>query len=97
MVEIVVGIGMFGGEIKRVRISFPDYMVGIFIDRFGTDIPIRPAGDRRSEISVNVAISKQFFGWIASLGRWVKITGPDDVVEQMREFLQKLTAFYEEE
>ena len=56
---------------------------------------IRPEGENRSEIVVNVAVSKQFFGWIASLGRWVKITGPDEVVEEMRTFVQKLAAAYE--
>jgi hypothetical protein len=41
-------------------------------------------------------VSKQFFGWIASLGRWVKITGPEEVVDEMREFVQKLAKAYEE-
>ena len=72
-------------------------MVGVFIDRFGKDIAIRPAeGEKRSRIAVDVAVSKQFFGWIASLGRWVKIEGPDDVVQDMRDFAKKLTAVYEE-
>lgn len=91
-----MNFGMFHGEIKRVHIAFPDYMVGVFIDRFGKDISIRPAGEKRSEIAVNVAVSKQFFGWIASLGRWVKITGPDDVVAQMRDFVEKLAESYKE-
>lgn len=91
-----MNFGMFHGDIKRVHISFPNYMVGIFIDRFGKDVTIRPAGENRSEIIVNVAVSKQFFGWIASLGRWVKITGPDDVVSEMKEFVQKLAAAYED-
>lgn len=91
-----MNFGMFHGEIKRVHIAFPDYMVGVFIDRFGKDIAIRPAGEKRSEIAVNVAVSKQFFGWIASLGRWVKITGPDEVVAEMREFVEKLAESYKE-
>lgn len=89
-----MNFGMYHGEIKKVHISFPDYMVGIFIDRFGKEIPIRSVGDRRSETAVSVAVSKQFFGWIASLGRWVKIEGPDDVVDQMREFAEKLLNTY---
>ena len=92
-----VNFGMYHGEVKKVHISFPDYMVGIFIDRFGKDISIRPAGERRSEIAVNVAVSKQFFGWIAGLGRWVKIEGPETVVEEMREFTEKLAKVYEQE
>lgn len=91
-----MNFGMYHGEVKKVRISFPDYMVGVFIDRFGKDIPIHPAGERRSETAVSVAVSKQFFGWLASLGRWVKIEGPEDVVDEMREFAQKLASVYEE-
>ena len=91
-----VNFGMFHGDVKRVHISFPNYMVGIFIDRFGKDVTIRPAGENRSEVIVNVAVSKQFFGWIASLGRWVKITGPDEVVEEMKTFVQKLADAYRE-
>ena len=92
-----VNFGMYHGEVKKVHISFPDYMVGVFIDRFGKDISIHPAeGKNRSRIAVDIAVSKQFFGWIASLGRWVKIEGPDDVVAEMRDFANKLASVYEE-
>lgn len=93
----IVNFGMFHGEVKKVHISFPEYMVGIFIDRFGKEISIHPAGDRRCRIAVDVAVSKQFFGWIAGLGRWVKIEGPDEVVAEMKEFTRKLAAVYEED
>ena len=76
---------MFGGDIKRVHIEFPNDKVGIFIDRFGKDIQIRKVTDDRSMIAVDVAISSQFFGWIFSLGKDVQVTGPDAVVEKMRE------------
>ena len=90
-----VNFGMYHGEVKKVHISFPDYMVGVFIDRFGKDITIHPAeGENRSRIAVDIAVSKQFFGWIASLGRWVKIEGPEDVVAEMRDFSKKLAAVY---
>lgn len=80
---------MFGGEIKKVHIEFPNDKVGIFIDRFGKDIAIRPAGNDRSMIAVDVAISSQFFGWIFGLGSDVKITGPDAVVEKFKTELEK--------
>lgn len=79
---------MFGGEIKRVHIEFPNEKVGIFIDRFGKDISIRPVEDGRSKIAVDVAISLQFFGWIFSLGKDVAITGPEAVVEMYKKELQ---------
>ena len=36
-------------------------------------------------IAVDAAVSMQFFGWIFSLGNDVKVTGPDDVVDKVRE------------
>ena len=92
-----VNFGMYHGEIKKVHISFPNYMVGVFIDRFGKEISIHPAeGENRSRIAVDIAVSRQFFGWIASLGRWVKIEGPEEVVAEMRDFAKKLAAVYGE-
>lgn len=76
---------MFGGEIRRVHIEFPNEKVGIFIDRFGKDITIRKAGEDRSMIAGDVAVSMQFFGWIFSLGNGVKVTGPTDVVDKVKE------------
>lgn len=76
---------MFGGDIKRVHIEFPNDKVGIFIDRFGKDITIRKAGQDRSMIAVDVAVSLQFFGWIFSLGSDVKITGSSDVVNKVKD------------
>lgn len=92
-----MNFGMFHGKIQRVQISFPNYMVGVFIDRFGKDISIRPEDENRSVIAVNVAVSKQFFGWIASLGRWVKIIGPQEVEQEMRQFIDKIASVYKEE
>ena len=90
-----LNFGMFHGDIKKVHISFPNHLVGVFIDRFGKEIAIHPAeGDRRSRIAVDVAVSKQFFGWIAGLGRWVKIEGPDEVVAEMKDFANKLASVY---
>ena len=34
--------GMFGGDAAKVKIAFADDMAGVFIDRFGRDIPIHP-------------------------------------------------------
>ena len=76
---------MFGGETRRVHIEFPNDKVGIFIDRFGKDVDLRPVNDSRSQVVVDVAVSLQFFGWIFSLGSDVKITGPEDVVAKMKE------------
>ena len=86
--------GMYQGQKTKVKIRFANYMCGVFIDRFGKDISFRPIDDEYSELHVDVNVSPQFFGWIFSLGKDVKVTGPEEVVEELRikteEFLKNL-------
>ena len=86
--------GMYQGQKAKVKIQFANYMCGVFIDRFGKDIFFRPIDDEHSEFHVDVNVSPQFFGWIFSLGKDVKVTGPSEVVERMkvlaREFLENM-------
>lgn len=76
--------GMYSGKKTRVHIQFPNNMCGVFIDRFGKEVSFRKVDEDHSSIAVDVAVSPQFFGWIFSLGREVKVVGPDEVVDQMR-------------
>ncbi|WP_026490238.1 helix-turn-helix transcriptional regulator [Butyrivibrio sp. XBB1001] len=87
--------GMYGGEKKRVKIHLHNKMAGVFIDRFGKDITLRPIDEKHCELNVEVFISPQFYGWIFGLGKDVKIVGPDEVVTQMKEHLQTLTEIME--
>ena len=87
--------GMYGGEKKRVKIHLHNKMAGVFIDRFGKDITLRPIDEKHCELNVEVFISPQFYGWIFGLGKDVKIVGPDEVVTQMKEHLQALTEIME--
>ncbi len=78
---------MYGGPKKRVRIQLDNSMCGVFLDRFGKDdITFLPIGEGRSEFSVEVNVSPQFFAWIFGLGTGVKVVGPDDVVKEMKEY-----------
>lgn len=81
--------GMYQGQKAKVKIQFANYMCGVFIDRFGKDISFRPIDDEHSELHADVNVSPQFFGWIFSLGKDVKVTGPSEVVEQMKEFARE--------
>ena len=90
-----MSFGMYGGEETKVRIAFKDEMVGVFIDRFGKDITIRPS-DKKGwlEISVDVAVSDQFLGWIFALGNDVKILGPKAVTDRYKSELAERIKMY---
>ena len=86
--------GMYGGDEVRVTVRGENGMVGVFIDRFGKDLIIMPDGEGYFKTSFEVAISNQFLGWIFSLGSGVQITGPESVVEKMREETKRLMSQY---
>ena len=85
--------GMFSGEERVVSLEVEEKHIGILIDRFGTDISIRKKGDKYSA-RVNVAVSKQFFGWLTGLGGLVQIASPAEVVEEYKACLQSILDEY---
>lgn len=86
--------GMYAGEETRVTIEAENDKAGILIDRFGKDIFIMPVDDTHFRTVVNVALSRQFLGWIMALGDGIRIVSPDTVVEKMREEIQRLSGQY---
>lgn len=90
----MVAFDDWDSKIKHYRV---DKMMYISIEeekRSGKDISFQPIDDEHSELHVDVNVGPQFFGWIFSLGKDVKVTGPSEVVEQMkvfaREFLENM-------
>ena len=88
--------GMFGGEEVKVTLEAENGMVGILLDRFGKDIPIKAVDAEHFRTSVVVAVSSQFLGWIMALGDGVKIIGPDKVVARMKEEIRLISKMYED-
>ena len=89
--------GMYNGKKTKVKIEFANYMCGVFIDRFGKDVSFCPVDDEHSELMADVNVSPQFFGWIFSLGKDVKVTGPQEVVDQMQKAADDFRANYRNE
>ena len=86
--------GMFGGEETKVTLEAHNSMVSVIIDRFGKDIYINCIDEEHFRTTVNVAVSRQFLGWIMALGDQVKIVAPDDVVELMKTEILRLSGQY---
>lgn len=86
--------GMYGGEEQTVKLLVDNSLAGVVIDRFGKDVMMIPTDGDRFTVSVNVRVSRQFMGWVFSLGEKVKIIGPDLVIQQMREEVARLVRQY---
>ena len=77
---------------KKPRISFA---LEATIPLIGKDIIFAPVDDNHFRTTVTVAVSTHFLGWIVSLGGGIKIVGPDDVVEQMKDMIKQLNGQYD--
>ena len=65
---------MYGGDIEHVTLVFSNHMMNAALDRFGHDIIPVKVDNRHFQITVPVAVSQQFFGWVFSLGNTVRIS-----------------------
>lgn len=86
--------GMFGGEECIVKLECENSLIGVIIDRFGKNVNIVKVDDEHFAVSVRVAVSRQFLSWVISLGEGIKITGPGNVLEQIREEIKRLNRQY---
>lgn len=87
--------GMFRGNERTVRLLVKNNLAGVIIDRFGKDVRMIPADEQHFTVNVDIHVSKQFFGWVFSLGEGIKIIGPGEVEEQMKEEARRLLEQYE--
>ena len=65
--------GMFGGKERTVKLLVKNNLAGVIIDRFGKDVMMIPADNEHFTVSVDIHVSKQFLGWVFSLGENIKI------------------------
>lgn len=87
--------GMYEGKEERVRLSFEEHLLGVVLDRFGTEVILLDKGEGRYEAAVDVQVSQQFFGWVCGVSG-VTIVEPKHVAEAYREHLKRQCENYEQ-
>ena len=87
--------GMFGGKKRRLTIRFINPLLDTAIDRFGTKgVSYSKLDETHFTVTADVEISEQFFSWICGFGNKAKILSPDFVVDEFREYLDKIRGMY---
>jgi hypothetical protein len=87
--------GMFNGAKERVTLRFSNHMLDTVVDKFGREGHYYYQVDEKHfSVQVEVAVTDQFFGWLCSLGRAVKIISPPPVLEKYKEHLEKIRDMY---
>lgn len=82
--------GMFGGDKQTVTLQFENRLVGVVLDRFGRETDLRKTDPEHFSVRVQIAVSGQFFGWLAGLGCGAAIQSPVEVKEQYRKWLLEI-------
>ncbi len=88
--------GMFDGHEENVRLEFDNSFAGVVIDRFGKDLTFFPVDGEHFQVTVKVAVSRQFLGWIFSLGNHVRIVAPEPVLRKMQGEVARMQGIYGE-
>ncbi len=73
--------GMYGGPDTLVTLTVKNSLAGVILDRFGQEPTFFDNGDGSFNVSVHVAVSPQFLGWIMSFGKDIRIVSPASAVE----------------
>ena len=88
--------GMFSGETTAVTIEAHRSLVDAIFDLFGEKTRILSNGEETVRFTVDVQVSALFFGWCCSFGEKVKLLGPDNIVEQLKEYNETIKNQYGE-
>ncbi|MGL5437500.1 MAG: helix-turn-helix transcriptional regulator [Lachnospiraceae bacterium] len=85
---------MFNGEEKTLTLKMDNRLAGVMIDRFGPDLPIRALDKDSFQARITVKVSEQFYGWLAGLGKGVRIVSSREEAENYKKFLKRLLKEY---
>lgn len=85
---------MFGGKEERVTFRCAGRFIGVMMDRYGSDAKVIPNDGDNFLLVAEVAVSPQFFGWLAGLGKEVELLAPVSVRQAYMEYLQDILTDY---
>lgn len=88
---------MFGGKEMAVTMQCHETMVGVMIDRFGKEVSMRRMESGWFQVRTQIAVSAHFFGWLAGMNGKIKITAPEEVAIEAREYLKGVLEQWEEQ
>ena len=79
-------ISMFAGDERTVTIRFEQRLIGVVLDKFGSEIDVRADGDTHLKARISVAVSPQLYGWLTGIG--ATICFPEEESRKFKEYLE---------
>lgn len=88
---------MFHGEKEHLVLRFRMSLLDTVIERFGrTNVTYTKSDEHHFNISVDVEISDQFFGWLCGFGQGVQIVAPQEIKNKYTNYLKSIISRYED-
>ena len=83
---------MYNSERCDVELICDNSVMDAIIDKFGTNANTYAYDMTSFKLEANVAVNHVFFSWIFGFGGKVKIKGPENVLEEYKDMVQKVFA-----
>lgn len=87
-------VGMFGGETQEVTFEANKSVIDSIFDKFGDGVKFVSLPDDKVKFSVKVQLSNPFYSWVIGFGNKLKVTAPQDAVEDIQRLLQEAVEMY---
>lgn len=86
---------MYGGTRQRITLRFINPLLDTVVERFGSTARYLQVDDNHFEVTVEVEVSDQFFGWLLGFGKRAKLIAPESAVAELSAYLDKIQEMYE--
>lgn len=74
---------MFSGETEKVELEFDNSLINVVIDRFGKSVHIHNKRENSFCVTVEVAATNTFYGWLFMFGEKARIIKPYHIAKEM--------------
>lgn len=85
---------MFSGKGVQVKLRMANKLTNVVFDRFGQSILLIPDGEGYFNVTVDVADSPQFFGWVLGFGKDCEIVYPYAMREKFKDYCKEVLEVY---
>ena len=85
---------MYGGETATVEVQADKELVDVIYDKFGDRVKLRTIDKQTVGFTAEVQVSPTFLAWCCSFGDQLKVTAPKEVVQEIKEYLEKMIKNY---
>lgn len=85
--------GMFQGETQEVEFKADKCLLDVIFDVFGDNITLEPLNDNTVTFKAEVQVSPTFLGWCCSFGDKLKVLSPENVVDNIKTYLETIAVF----